>query len=74
MFNFLDVVKWVGDIMNPVEMKDVMVVEDVDDEFVTVRHLQSNQISKERDFNLRYVGKCTSYENIKNIINRYINS
>lgn len=74
MFNFLDVVKWVGDIMNPVEMKDVMVVEDVDDEFVTVRHLQSNQISKERDFNLRYVGKCTSYENIKNIINRYLNS
>ena len=74
MFNFLDVVKWVGDIMNPVEMKDVMVVEDVDDEFVTVRHLQNNQISKERDFNLRYVGKCTSYENIKNIINRYINS
>lgn len=74
MFNFLDVVKWVGDTMNPVEMKDIMVVEDVDDEFVTVRHLQSNQISKERDFNLRYVGKCTSYENIKNIINRYINS
>ena len=74
MFNFLDVVKWAGDIQNPVEMKDVMVVEDVDDEFVTVRHLQSNQISKERDFNLRYVGKCTSYENIKNIINRYLNS
>lgn len=74
MFNFLDVVKWAGDILNPVEMKDVMVVEDVDDEFVTVRHLQNNQISKERDFNLRYVGKCTSYENIKNIINRYINS
>lgn len=74
MFNFLDVVKWVGDTMNPVEMNDIMVVEDVDDEFVTVRHLQSNQISKERDFNLRYVGKCTSYENIKNIINRYINS
>lgn len=74
MFNFLDVVKWVGDIMNPVEMNDIMVVEDVDDEFVTVRHLQNNQISKERDFNLRYVGKCTSYENIKNIINRYINS
>lgn len=74
MFNFLDVVKWVGDTMNPVEMKDIMVVEDVDDEFVTVRHLQNNQISKERDFNLRYVGKCTSYENIKNIINRYINS
>ena len=74
MFNFLDKVKWVGDTMNPVEMKDIMVVEDVDDEFVTVRHLQNNQISKERDFNLRYVGKCTSYENIKNIINRYINS
>ena len=74
MFNFLDVVKWVGDTMNPVEMKDIMVVEDIDDEFVTVRHLQNNQISKERDFNLRYVGKCTSYENIKNIINRYINS
>ena len=72
MFNFLDVVKWVGDTMNPVEMKDIMVVEDIDDEFVTVRHLQNNQISKERDFNLRYVGKCTSYENIKNIIKQYI--
>lgn len=74
MLNFLDVVKWV-ECLNPTEMNDVMVVEDVDDNanFVTVRHLQNNQISRERDFNLKYVGRCTPYENIKDIIDRYKN-
>ena len=70
MFTFLDVVKWV-ECMNPVEMNDVMVVEDVSEDFVTVRHLQNNQTSKERDFNLRFVGRCTPYENITDIIDRY---
>ena len=73
MFNFLDVVKWVS-CMNPAEMNDIMVVEDVDNEFVTVRHLQNNQMSKERDFNLRFVGRCTPYENVKDIVNRYKDS
>jgi hypothetical protein len=73
MFNFLDVVKWV-ECLNPAEMNDVMVVEDTDAEFITVRHLQNNQISKEREINLRFVGRCTPYENIKDIIDRYKNS
>lgn len=73
MFNFLDVVKWAG-CLNETELHDVMVVEDCDSDFVTVRHIQNNQISKEREMNLRYVGKCTSYEPIKNIYERYKNS
>lgn len=73
MFRFLDVVKWSGT-QNAAEEKDIMVVEDVDENYVTVRHLQSNQVSHEREMNLRYVGHCTSWENIKDIINRYINS
>lgn len=73
MFNFLDVVKWVG-ALTEIEQNDVMVVEDCDEDYVTVRHLQSNQVSKEREMNLRYVGKCTSYEPIAGIIERYKNS
>ena len=74
MLNFLDVVKWVGEYLNPAEQADVMVVEDVDPDYVTVRHLQNNQISKEREINLRYVGKCTAYETTKTIYNRYKNA
>ena len=70
-FKFLDVVKWMG-AQNSAETRDVMVVEDVDDEFVTVRHLQNNQVSKEREINLRFVGRCTAYENIKDIIVRFV--
>jgi hypothetical protein len=69
-FKFLDVVKWVG-ALNDAEMNDVMVVEDVDDDFVTVRHLENSQLSKEREINLRFVGRCTPYENVKDIIERY---
>lgn len=68
---FLDVVKWEG-AQNSAETRDVMVVEDTDSEFVTVRHLQNNQISKEREINLRFVGRCTAYENIKDIIARFV--
>jgi len=74
MFNFLDVVKWVGEYLNPAEQADVMVVEEVDDDYVTVRHLQNNQLSKEREVNLKFVGRCSSYENIKDIIERYKNA
>lgn len=74
MLNFLDVVKWVGEYLNPAEQADVMVVEDVDTDYVTVRHLQNNQLSKERDVNLRYVGKCTPYEPTKGIYERYKNA
>lgn len=72
MFNFLDVVKWV-ECLNPAEMNDVMVVEDTDSEFITVRHLNNNQLSREREINLRFVGRCTSYEPTQNIIDRYKN-
>lgn len=72
MFNFLDVVKWVG-ALTEIEQNDVMVVEDCDEDYVTVRHLQSNQVSKEREINLKFVGHCTPYENIKDIIERYKN-
>lgn len=70
---FLDVVKWAG-ALNSAETRDVMVVEDTDPEFITVRHLQNNQVSKEREINLKVVGHCSSYEPIKDIIDRYINS
>ena len=74
MFNFLDVVKWVGEYLNPVEQADVMVVEDCDADYVTVRHLQNNQVSKEREMNLKFVGRCTPYENTKDIYDRYKNA
>ena len=74
MLNFLDVVKWVGEYLNPAEQADVMVVEEANPDYVTVRHLQNNQISKEREINLRYVGKCTAYEPIKGIYERYKNA
>ena len=73
MLHFLDVVKWVGEYLNPAEQNDVMVVEDVDPDYITVRHIQNNQLSKEREINLRYVGKCTPYEPTKNIYERYKN-
>lgn len=74
MFNFLDVVKWANPQL-PIEQQDVMVVEDADaDGFIMVRHLQNNQISKEREINLKFVGRCSSYENTKDIIARYINA
>lgn len=74
MFNFLDVVKWANPQL-PIEQQDVMVVEDADkDGFIMVRHLQNNQVSKEREINLKFVGRCSSYENIKDIIARYINA
>lgn len=69
-FKFLDVVKWV-EALNIAEMNDVMVVEDTDDDFVTVRHLGNSQLSKEREINLRFVGRCTPYENVNDIIERY---
>lgn len=72
MFNFLDVVKWVN-AANSAEQNDVMVVEDTDSEYVTVRHLLNSQMSKEREINLKFVGRCTPYENIKDIIERYKN-
>lgn len=74
MFNFLDVVKWAGECLNIAEKNDVMVVEDCDENYVTVRHLLNNQISKEREMNLKFVGRCSSYENIKDIIERYKNA
>lgn len=74
MFNFLDVVKWVGEYLNPAEQADVMVVEDNDSDYVVVRHLQNNQVSKEREVNLKFVGRCSPYENIKDIIERYKNA
>ena len=74
MFNFLDVVKWVGEYLNTAEQADVMVVEDNDDDYVVVRHLQNNQVSKEREVNLKFVGRCSPYENIKDIIERYKNA
>ena len=72
MFNFLDVVKWAAS-LNETELHDVMVVEDYDSDYVTVRHIQNNQISKEREMNLKYVGKCTPYEPVKDIYERYKN-
>lgn len=74
MFNFLDVVKWANPQL-PIEQQDVMVVEDANaDGFIMVRHLQNNQVSKEREINLKFVGRCSSYENTKDIIARYINA
>jgi len=70
MYSFLDVVKWVN-AANAAEQNDIMVVEDCDTDYVTVRHLTNNQISKEREINLRFVGRCSSYENTKDIIDRY---
>lgn len=73
---FLDVVKW----RNPVgtlESQDVMVVEDVDGDFLTVRHLSTGKHDTEvanifaRD--IKVVGRCTAYEPIADIIKRYIN-
>lgn len=73
---FLDVVKWVNP-MEDVERKDVMVVEDVDKDFLTVRHLSKNGksvVAQVVSRNVRVVGHCKSTEPIEGIINRYINS
>ena len=73
---FLDVVKW----RNPVgalESQDVMVAEDIDGDFLTVRHLSTGKRDTEvatifaRD--IKVVGHCTAYEPIADIIKRYIN-
>ena len=72
--NFLDIVKW----LNPIgdkECQDIMVVEDVDGNILTVRHLSNNAtniITQVMRNNIRIVGHCSSVEPIKNIINRYI--
>ena len=72
--NFLDIVKW----LNPIgdkECQDIMVVEDVDGNILTVRHLSDNAtniITQVMCNNIRIVGHCSSVEPIKNIINRYI--
>ena len=73
---FLDVVKW----RNPVgtlESQDVMVVEDVDGDFLTVRHLstgkQDTEVANIFARDIKVVGHCTAYEPIPDIIKRYIN-
>ena len=70
---FLDVVKWLNP-MSDFEKQDVMAVEDVDGDFLTVRHLQDMGITKIYAHNVRVVGHCSSTEPVENIVKRYINS
>lgn len=76
MFNFLDVVKWKYP-QNYAESQDMMVVEDVEGVFVSVRHLDEEgfqSVSHEKAEELKYVGRCTAYEKAEDIYNRYRNA
>ena len=71
---FLDVVKWQKP-MEEVERRDIMVVEDVDKDFLKVRHLSkngSNVVATVVSRDVRVVGHCSATEPIENIINRYL--
>ena len=70
---FLDVVKWAN--ASPLEKKDVMVVEDIDGKFATVRHINEAKmpVTNVLITSLRKVGKCSSVEPVINIVNRYKN-
>lgn len=73
---FLDVVKW-NNPMGALERQDVMVVEDIDGDFLTVRHLntgkEDSEVANIMARNVRVVGHCSAYEPIADIIKRYIN-
>lgn len=71
---FLDVVKWDAP-MTEVERHDVMVVEDVDGDFLTVRHIGANSYEVGTAFahNVRVVGHCTAHEPMEDIAKRYMN-
>ena len=71
---FLDVVKWQNP-MEEVERRDIMVVEDVDKDFLKVRHLSKNgnsEVTQVVARDVRVVGHCSATEPIENIINRYL--
>ena len=70
---FLDVVKWINPMSNP-EKEDVMVVEDIDGDSLTVRHIntEEKQLSTIFSRDIRVVGRCTPYEPIKDIVSRYV--
>ena len=73
---FLDVVKWLNP-MGDFEKQDIMAVEDVDGDFLTVRHLSDGKaggVSKIYAHNVKVVGHCSPTEPVTNIIYRYINS
>lgn len=71
---FLDVVKWNNPMSKP-EKADVMVVEDIDGEALTVRHINTEDKSLSNIFSrdIHVVGRCTPYEQIDDIVARYIN-
>jgi hypothetical protein len=55
----------------------MMVVEDVEGVFVSVRHLDEDgfqSVSHEKAEELKYVGRCTAYEKAEDIYNRYRNA
>ena len=71
---FLDVVKWQKP-MEEVERRDIMVVEDVDKDFLKVRHLSKigkGNVAQVVARDVRVVGHCSATEPIENIINRYL--
>lgn len=76
MFNFLDVVKWKYP-QNYAESQDMMVVEDTEGVFVSVRHLSEDgfgNVSHEKAEDLKYVGRCTAYEKAEDVYGRYKNA
>ena len=70
---FLDVVKWINPMSNP-EKEDVMVVEDIDGDSLTVRHINTEEKPLSTIFSrdIRVVGRCTPYEPITDIVSRYL--
>ena len=73
MFNFLDVLKWKSP-QNWGEREDVMVVEDTEGIYVTVRHVLEDgfgEVSHESAEDLKYVGRCTAYEKAEDIFERF---
>ena len=75
-FKVYDIVKWVNP-LGALERQDIMVVDEVDGNFLTVRHLSTGK--KDSDLttiwanNVRVVGRCTASEPVADILHKYIN-
>lgn len=73
MYNYLDILKWKSP-QNWGEREDVMVVEDTEGIYVTVRHATEEgfgEVSHENAEDLKYVGRCTAYDKAEDIFERY---
>lgn len=75
-FKVYDIVKWVNPV-GALEKQDVMVVNEVDGNFLTVRHLstgkQDSDLTTIWADNVRVVGTCTASEPVADILHKYIN-